>query len=139
MTSRGWSVFSAAQSRKLDLKPCGKAAGAVSSDFRASSECHQGVNRRPKGRSAPPGRHADGNGLYLFVQLTGTGSWIQRLVIRRRRRELGPGAVSLAEARELALANRKLVRSGGDPLVERRRVRGMSAFADATRRVVEQR
>ena len=32
--------------------------------------------------SAPPGRHADGNGLYLFVQPTGTRSWVQRLVIR---------------------------------------------------------
>ena len=65
-------------------------------------------------RSAPPGRHADGNGLYLFVQPTGTRSWIQRLVIRGRRRELGLGAaalVSLAEARELALAN-----LGGGPL-----------------------
>ena len=30
-------------------------------------------------RSAPPGRHADGNGLYLFVQPTGTRSWIQRV------------------------------------------------------------
>ena len=69
-------------------------------------------------RSAPPGRHADGNGLYLFVQPAGTRSWIQRLVIRGRRRELGLGAVALvplAEARELAVANRRLARSGGDP------------------------
>ena len=35
-------------------------------------------------RSAPPGRHADGNGLYLFVQPTGTRSWVQLLVIRDR-------------------------------------------------------
>ncbi len=76
-------------------------------------------------RSAPPGRHADGNGLYLFVQPTGTRSWIQRIVIRGRRRELGLGAaglVTLAEARELALANRKLARSGGDPLSENQRL-----------------
>lgn len=32
-------------------------------------------------RTAPPRRHADGNGLYLFVQPSG----IQRLVIRGRR------------------------------------------------------
>ena len=31
-------------------------------------------------RNAPPGRHSDGNGLYLFVQPTGTRSWIQRQV-----------------------------------------------------------
>ena len=75
-------------------------------------------------RTAPPARHADGNGLYLFVQPSGTRSWIQRLVIRGRRRELGLGSValvSLAEAREKALANRKLAREGGDPLAEKRR------------------
>ena len=58
-------------------------------------------------RSAPPGRHADGNGLYLFVQPSGTRSSIQRLLIRGRRRELGLGSVALvplAEAREKALA-----------------------------------
>ena len=65
-------------------------------------------------RSAPPGRHADGNGLFLYVKPEGTRSWIQRLVIRGRRREMGLGSValvSLAESRELALANRKLARS----------------------------
>ena len=73
-------------------------------------------------RSAPPGRHADGNGLYLFVQPTGARSWVQRFVIRGRRRELGLGAatlVPLAKAREQALANRMLARSGGDPLSKR--------------------
>ena len=92
-------------------------------------------------RSAPPGRHADGNGLYLFVQPTGTRSWIQRLVIRGRRRELGLGAaalVPLAKAREQALANRMLARSGGDPLAERRRVQGVPTFAEAAQRVLEQ-
>ena len=52
-------------------------------------------------RTAPPGRHCDGNGLYLYVQPTGTRSWIQRLAIRGRNRELGLGSValiSLAEA-----------------------------------------
>ena len=92
-------------------------------------------------RTAPPGRHADGNGLYLFVQPSGTRSWIQRLVIRGRRRELGLGSValvSLAEAREKALANRKLAREGGDPLAEKRRRQGVPSFAEATARVVEQ-
>ena len=92
-------------------------------------------------RSAPPGRHADGNGLYLFVQPSGTRSWIQRLVVRGRRRELGLGAVALvllAEAREQALANRRLARSGGDPLTEKRRLQQMPTFADAARQVLEQ-
>ena len=92
-------------------------------------------------RSAPPGRHADGNGLYLFVQPSGTRSWIQRLLVRGRRRELGLGSVALvplAEAREKALANRKLARQGGDPLAEKRRAEGIPTFAEAAMRVLEQ-
>ena len=92
-------------------------------------------------RTSPPGRHCDGNGLYLYVRRTGTRSWIPRLVIRGRKRELGLGSlalVSLAEAREQALANRKLARSGGDPLAEKRRSLGIPTFAEAARRVVEQ-
>ena len=92
-------------------------------------------------RTAPPGRYCDGNGLYLFVQRSGARSWVQRLVIRGRRRDFGLGSValvSLAEAREKARANRKLAREGGDPLVERRRARGVPSFAEAAARVLEQ-
>ena len=92
-------------------------------------------------RSAPPGRHADGNGLYLFVQPSGTRSWIQRLLVRGRRRELGLGSlalVPLAEAREKALVNRKLARQGGDPLAEKRRSQAVPTFAEAAMRVLEQ-
>ena len=79
--------------------------------------------------------------MYLFVQPTGTRSWIQRLVIRGRRRELGRGAlalVPLAEAREKALSNRKLAREGGDPLAETRRAEGMPSFSKAAARVLQQ-
>ena len=48
------------------------------------------------------------------------------------------GLVSLAEARELALANRKLARSGGDPLADKRRAEGVLTFTEAARRVLEQ-
>ena len=92
-------------------------------------------------RAAPPGRHCDGQGLYLVVQPTGTRSWVQRIVIRGRKRELGLGStalVPLAEARERALANRKLAREGGDPLAEKRRADAMPTFADAAARVVDQ-
>ena len=68
-------------------------------------------------------------------------SWVQRLVIRGRRRELGLGAaalVSLAEASELARANRKLARSGGNSLSEKRRAAGVPTFAGAAERVLEQ-
>ena len=92
-------------------------------------------------RSAPPGHHIDGNGLYLYVQPSGARCWIQRLVIRGKRCELGLGSVhrvTLAEAREKAVANRKLAREGGDPLADKRRLRSMPTFADAAAAVIEQ-
>ena len=84
---------------------------------------------------------AHGNGLYLYVQPTGAPSWIQRLVIRGKRCELGLGSValvSLAEAREKAVANRKLAREGGDPLADKRRLQSMPTFAEAAASVVKQ-
>ena len=92
-------------------------------------------------RSAPAGRHCDGNGLYLYVKPSGARSWVQRLVIRGRRRDIGLGSVALvplAEVREMARANRKLAREGGDPLAERRRARGIPSFAEAAVRVLKQ-
>ena len=92
-------------------------------------------------RSAAPGRYCDGQGLYLYVQTSGARSWVQRLVIHGRRRDLGLGSVALvplAEAREKALANRKLAREGGDPLAEKRRAEKIPTFAEAARRVLEQ-
>ena len=65
-----------------------------------------------------PGRYMDGGGLMLVVKPIGGKSWIQRLVIRGKRRDIGLGSVefvSLAEARALAFENRKVARSGGDP------------------------
>ena len=123
----------------------------IMSDVTISPSPHR--NTKPKGRhphkalsaafvrSAPPGRHCDGNGLYLFVQPSGARSWIQRLVIRGRRRDFGLGCfalVSLAEAREKARANRKLAREGSDPLAEKRRARNIPSFAEAAERVVKQ-
>ena len=68
--------------------------------------------------------HGDGNGLYLRVTGSGSRSWMQRIVIHGRRRDLGLGgypAIGLAEARALALANEALVTPGRDPLAERHR------------------
>ena len=79
--------------------------------------------------------------MYLFVQPSGTRSWIQRLLVRGRRRELGLGSlalVPLAEAREKALANRKLARQGGDPLAEKRWTEGIPTFTEAAMLVLEQ-
>ena len=86
-----------------------------------------------------PGMHGDGNGLYLNVTPSGSGSWIQRMVIGGRRRELGLGgypATGLAEARALALANKAFVRAGRDPVAERRRT-NVPTFRQAARRVYD--
>ena len=67
--------------------------------------------------------------------------WVQRLVIRSRRRELGLGGfplVPLKEARAQALANRRLARAGRDPLAEKRRLRSMPTFAAAAEPVLAQ-
>jgi hypothetical protein len=66
-----------------------------------------------------PGRYGDGLGLYLNVSPGGSKSWVQRIVIDGRRRDLGLGGyptVGLAEAREKAMANRRAVREGRSPV-----------------------
>ena len=72
-----------------------------------------------------PGRYGDGrgsHGLSLLVKPTKTGrwskSWSQRLYIDGKPIMLGLGSypvVSLAEARQRALANRQAVERGKDP------------------------
>ena len=73
---------------------------------------------------AEPGRYGDGAGLYLNVAPGGSKSWVQRIVVTGRRRDIGLGgypAVGLAEARVLAAANRTAVAAGRDPVAEKRR------------------
>ena len=69
-----------------------------------------------------PGLYWDEHGLVLRVKPSGYKQWIQRLFIHGKRRELGLGSVrlvTLAEARDTALANRKVARAGGDPRTKR--------------------
>ena len=73
-----------------------------------------------------PGRHGDGDGLYLNVAPSGSKSWVQRIVIDGRRRDMGLGpypAVSLARARAIAHDNRTAVAQGRDPVAEKREAR----------------
>jgi integrase len=73
-----------------------------------------------------PGRHGDGNGLYLVVDPSGARRWIVRVVVKGQRSRTGAplrtdfglgGAdvVTLAEAREKALDYRRLAKSGINP------------------------
>lgn len=86
-----------------------------------------------------PGRHADGNGLYLVVDPSGARRWLLRVVVHGRRRDIGLGSVRLVpliEARDLAARMRRLARDGGDPLDERRKARITApTFKQAAERV----
>ena len=87
--------------------------------------------------------HGDGEGLYLSVSRSGSRSWVQRISIDGRRRELGLGsfpAIGLAQARGLAAANRTAVAEGRDPLAERREAKLKAAiptFREAAKQTFE--
>ena len=85
-----------------------------------------------------PGKYFDGHGLFLKVDASGARRWVQRIVIRGKRTELGLGSaslVSLAEARQTALDNRKAAREGKDPLQARREAEAALTFEEAARKV----
>ena len=65
------------------------------------------------------GMHGDGAGLWLKVTAGGSKSWILRYTMAGRERWTGLGPypdVSLVEARDKAMAWRKQVRAGADPM-----------------------
>lgn len=69
-----------------------------------------------------PGKHSDGNGLYLLVKPNGNRSWVLILIGGGQRREMGlgtPGSVSLASARKLAAGAKAAFAEGRDPIAER--------------------
>lgn len=69
-----------------------------------------------------PGRHADGDGLYLVVDENGGKRWVYLFRIAGKRREMGLGPlriVSLAQARELAGKARAMAAQGMDPVEAR--------------------
>lgn len=69
-----------------------------------------------------PGKHSDGNGLYLLVKPNGNRSWVLLLIGGGQRREMGlgtPEAVSLAAARKLAAEAKAAFGEGRDPIAER--------------------
>jgi integrase len=72
-------------------------------------------------KSAPPGKHFDGGGLYVEVTPRATRRWYlkyRRPDGRENRLSLGPG-LSLAEARDKAGKARTLLRDGIDPAAQR--------------------
>jgi integrase len=98
------------------------------------------------------GRHAVGgvDGLHLRVA-GGSRSWVLRLVVGVRtdskgksvvhRRDIGLGSypeVSLAEAREKAREQRKLVRDGVDPIEERKAAKARAKLEEAKVKTFEE-
>ena len=85
----------------------------------------------------------DGRGLYLHVMPSGTRSWVFRYKLAGKSHWMGLGAypaVSLAEAREKAIEQRKLLAAGTDPLstLAAKRVGSREIkFADAAERLIE--
>ena len=70
-------------------------------------------------RMSKPGRFGDGGGLWLQVRDAEHKSWIFRFMLDGKAREMGLGPVAvlpLKEARERAIAARRLLLDGIDPL-----------------------
>lgn len=70
-----------------------------------------------------PGRHSDGNGLYLVIDLSGARRWLFLFRWQGKLKEMGLGGVSttsLAEARVAASAARKLAASGTNPIAAKK-------------------
>ena len=77
-----------------------------------------------------PGRSPAGDTLYLMVWPSARKSWVQRLTIEGKRKDLGLGpypVVSLAQARERAQDNLSLAKSGGNPLAAKQEEAKLSA------------
>ena len=69
-----------------------------------------------------PGRYSDGGGLHLFISKAGRRSWVLRITIDGRRRDIGLGgypSVTLAIAREKAYRHRAAIADGRDPMAEK--------------------
>jgi integrase len=81
-----------------------------------------------------PGRHGDGDGLFLQVGTGGAASWIVRVQKDGRRRDIGLGSaskISLTVARERADTARTDVELGIDPVAKRKKATGIPTFRQA--------
>lgn len=94
-------------------------------------------------RLAKPGHYAVGGvaGLALQVAPGGARTWILRVTVGAKRRDMGLGGypdVELAQAREKARAARELVEQGVDPILHRRQLKSALAAQQAAQKTFEQ-
>ena len=92
------------------------------------------------------GRYQDGDGLMLVVSQSGSKSWIARLQMNGKRRDVGLGPypdVSLVEARERVVETRKQIRQGVDPVelkrASRRLLESKRTFRDEAMAFLDER
>ena len=72
------------------------------------------------------GAYADGNGLTLRVADSGRKTWIQRVSVGGKQRNLGLGAypaVGLADARQAAIENARAIQQGRNPFEEKKQAK----------------
>ena len=65
------------------------------------------------------GRYGDGHGLYLVVHPSGAKSWLLRIMVNKKRRDITLGGyplITLAVARETTLTMKRQARQGFDPV-----------------------
>ncbi|ERL99034.1 site-specific recombinase XerD [Rhodobacteraceae bacterium HIMB11] len=87
-----------------------------------------------------PGKYYDLHGLFLRIEPTGSRRWVQRVSVAGRQREIGLGSadlVTLSEARELAMSNKKLARAGGDPLAAKQERIAIPSLNEAIDKVIK--
>lgn len=94
-------------------------------------------------RLRTPGLHAVGGvaGLHLQVAPGGARTWILRVVIAGKRRDMGLGGfpdVTLATAREKARAAREMVDKGIDPILHRKQAKSALAAQRAATKTFEE-
>ncbi len=86
-----------------------------------------------------PGKYYDSNfGLFLRVYASGSKNWVQRITINGKRREKGLGSlrlVSLAEARDLAFENLKMIKNGDDPFYSNSSLKIIPTFEEVSHTV----
>lgn len=93
------------------------------------------------GRRETRGKHSDGAGLYFVVASPGSANWSYRYMLDGKAREMGLGpfpAVSLAQAREKALAAHALKAQGIDPLDHRRSAKDAARLGKSRAKTFEQ-
>ena len=94
-----------------------------------------------KVETAKAGKYGDGGGLQLAVAPTGAKKWVLRFLYQGKAREMGLGSypeVGLAEAREKALAGRRLARSGVDPIQARKKGEDVPTFGEIADEIADQ-